>query len=237
MTAILISRPGRLISSAPASTRRRSRPMPDWPLHAPQNVRTPVDIKTGPHGQITDDSAAACLPASPPGVIGGAVIRAARRSARLSQRHLARMLSVSPATVRMWETGTCPLFAVPYGQLCHLADTLRRAGACVGQDRSELIRAGQCDLLITGMLHGFEDYAELPAVDEDTDDGATARSLLRWALTGSVPDQYRPYTSTGPLLTHSDAADFASIARDLNAGSQGTDLISYGATLLALTSG
>jgi len=148
MTAILISRPGRLISSAPASTRRRSRPIPDWPLPAPQNVRTPADIKTGPHGQITGDSAAACLQASPPGVIGAAVIKAARRSARLSQRRLARMLSVSPATVRMWETGTCPLFAVSYDQLCHLADTLRRAGACVGQDRSELIRAALCANLL-----------------------------------------------------------------------------------------
>jgi len=147
------------------------------------------------------------------------------------------MLSVTPATVRMWETGTCPLFAVPYGQLCQLADAFRRAGVCVGQDRSDLILAGQCDLLITGMLHGFEDYAELPPVDQDTDDGATARSLLRWALTGTVPDQYRAYASPGPLLTLSEAADFAAITRNLNAGSQGTDLISYGATLLALTSG
>jgi len=137
----------------------------------------------------------------------------------------------------MWENGTCPLFAVPYGQLCQLADALIQAGARVGQRHGDLILASQCDLLITGMLHGFEDYAELPPVDEDTDHGAAARSLLRWALAGTVPDQYCPYTSSGALLTHSDAADFAAIARNLDAGSQGTDLISYGTTLLALTSG
>jgi len=170
-------------------------------------------------------------------VIGGAVIKAARRSAHLTQRRLARMLSVSPATIRTWENGTFPLFAVTYRQLCQLADGLSQAGARVGQRHSELILASQCDLLITGMLGGFEDYAEAPPVDQDTDDGAAARSLLRWALTGTIPDQYRPYNSPGPLLTRSDRADFASIARNLNAGSQGTDLISYGATLLALTSG
>jgi len=49
-------------------------------------------------------------PISPPGVIGGAVIAAARRSAALSRRRLARRLAVTPATVRAWETGA---LAVP----------------------------------------------------------------------------------------------------------------------------
>ena len=84
------------------------------------------------------------------------------------------------------------------------------------------------------MLHGFEDYAEVPPIDEDTE-GHDARSLLRWALTGRVPDQYRLYATDGPLLARSDAVAFAAIARDLQAGSEGSDLTSYGTTLIALT--
>jgi hypothetical protein len=64
------------------------------------------------------------LAATPPGVIGGAVIQAARKSARISRRKLARMLAVSPGAVRRWEDGTCPLFCVPYDGLFRLAAAL-----------------------------------------------------------------------------------------------------------------
>jgi transcriptional regulator with XRE-family HTH domain len=174
-------------------------------------------------------------PASPPGVIGGAVIKAARRSAHLTRLTLARMLNVSSATARAWENGTIPLFCLPYDQLRQLAEALNAAGARVGQEPSELLLlASRCDLLVTGMLHGFEDYAEVPPIDEDGTEAETARELLRWALAGAVPERYHQYAPPGPLLATNDVDLFAFIAYDLQAGTHGHDLTDYGSVLLAL---
>lgn len=177
------------------------------------------------------------LPFSAPGVIGGAVIQAARRSAGLTRRRLARMLTVRSRTVRRWENGTCPLFSVRYDELCRLATALDQAGATVGSDAVELVLASRCDLLVTGMLRGSEDYAEVPPIDEDSDEGEAARSLLRWALTGDVPERYRPCPPTGPLLTVPDRVAFTSVARHLIAGSHGDQLAHYGAALAAVAKG
>jgi transcriptional regulator with XRE-family HTH domain len=186
-------------------------------------------------GWIEDEAGAIAFPLSAPGVIGGAVIKASRRSAGLSRPDLARMLAVSPRTVRTWENGTRPLFSVRYDRLCQIADALRNAGARVGQELDELVLASQCDLLIAGILRGSEDHAEVPAVDEEGTENDAARNLLRWALTGAVPDRYRAYVRTGPLLAKLDLILFAATARDLHEGSCGNDLASYGATLVALT--
>jgi transcriptional regulator with XRE-family HTH domain len=182
---------------------------------------------------IEDEAGAIAFPLSPPGVIGGAVIRAGRRSAGLRRQDLARMLAVSLRTVHIWENGTRPLFSVRYDRLCQIADALRKAGARVGQEVSELVLASQCDLLITGILHGFEDYAEVPPIEDPQ--GEASRSLLRWALTGTAPDRYRAYRPTGPLLARPDVILFAVAARNLQAGLHGSDLASYGTALVALT--
>jgi transcriptional regulator with XRE-family HTH domain len=179
----------------------------------------------------------AFLPASAPGVIGGAIVRAARKSARMSRRNLARMLSVSPDTVRSWEDGTCPLFCVPYADLCRLAAAFDQAGAKVRCDVAELVLASQCDLLVTGMLHGFEDYAEVPPVDEDNAEGEAARDLLRWALVGVVPERYRRFAPVGPLLAAEEVIAFNAIARRLSSRSHGDQLGSYGRALAALKMG
>ena len=181
-----------------------------------------------------DEAGAIAFPLSAPGVIGGAVIRTARRSAGLSRQDLARMLAVSPRTVHTWENGTRPLFSVRYDRLCQIADALRKAGARVWHEADDLVLASQCDLLIAGILRGFEDYAEVPPID-DASEGEAARSLLRWALTGVVPDQYRAYALTGPLLARPDVVLLDAAARDLQAGSCGSDLEGYGAALVALT--
>jgi transcriptional regulator with XRE-family HTH domain len=174
-------------------------------------------------------------PASPPGVIGGAIIRAARRSAHLTLRRLARSLGVDPATVRDWQNGTSPLFCLPHGQLRQLATALRDADAQVGQDLGELLLASQCDLLITGMLRGFEDFAEVPPIDEDGPEADAARALLSWALTGTVPQPYRPYARTVPLMSRPDVERLAALARDLRAGDGGLSLVPFGTALVALT--
>lgn len=108
----------------------------------------------------------AARPESRPGVIGAAFIRAARRSARMTRRRLARMAAVSPATVRGWENGTCPLYCVGYQQLHQLAGAFAAGGARGGADVAELALVSQCDLLIAGMLGGFEDYAEVPPIED-----------------------------------------------------------------------
>jgi DNA-binding transcriptional regulator YiaG len=174
-------------------------------------------------------------PASPPGVIGGAIIRAARRSAHLTSRRLARSLGVDLATVRGWQNGTSPLFCLPHGQLRQLAAALHDAGAQAGRDLGELLLASQCDLLITGMLHGFEDYAEVPPIDEDGPEADAARALLSWALTGTVPEPYRPYARAVPLVPRPDAQRLAALAQGLKAGDGGPDLIPFGAALVAIT--
>lgn len=185
----------------------------------------------------TDDHASdpQQVPVSPPGVIGAAVIKAARRSAGLAQRRLARTLETSVGAVRAWENGTAPLFDVDYGQICELADTFGQAGAQVGAESADFVLASQCDLLVTGMLHGFEDYAEIPPIDEHGTAADAARDLLRWALAGHVPERYRGYAAPGTLLAKADAAFFAYLARELQAGSHGHDLTSYGTALVALT--
>jgi hypothetical protein len=149
---------------------------------------------------------------------------------------LARQLNVSVATVRSYESGTIPLFAVPYRQLERLAQALDRAGAQVGAELGDLMLASRCDLLLTGMLHGFEDYAEVPPIEENGPEADSARSLIRWALTGQIPGRYRRYASPRELLDKKYIDLVTTIAQDLQAGSYGADLASFGGVLVALAS-
>jgi hypothetical protein len=133
-----------------------------------------------------------------------------------------------------WESGKIPLFSVPYDQLQRLAAALNNAGAQVGHELSELLLASQCDLLITGMLYGFEDYAEVPPIEACGVDAMRSRELLRWAIVGQVPDRYLQHASPHPLFDKEDVDVLIAIARDLQAGSHGQDLIGYGRVLIAL---
>jgi transcriptional regulator with XRE-family HTH domain len=166
------------------------------------------------------------------GPIGGAVIAAARRSAGLTRRALARRVAVTAVAVRSWETGALPLYRVSYDQLGRLAAAL--SCAPVRLDVAGLVLVSQCDLLIAGMLSGFEDYAEVPPLDGDQHASQAARALLRWALAGDVPEPYRPHARPGPLLRHREATALTALARSLAAGTSGPELSSYGAALLAL---
>lgn len=163
-----------------------------------------------------------------PGAIGGAVLRASRRSAGLNRRSLARLLAVTPVAVRAWEQGALPLYAVDYRMLRRLADV-------TAEDVGVLLIAQQCDLLIMRMLTGDEDFADVPPVDDDNARGGTARGLLRWAFTGQVPDRWSRLAPSRPLLAAADADRIARLARQLAAGSYGPDLASYGTALLQCT--
>jgi hypothetical protein len=125
---------------------------------------TDMTTSAGTSGQRSLLASAPLLLASPPGAIGGAVINAARCSASLSIRQLARKMSVGPAIVRSWESGIFPLFCVRYDQLRRLAEVLSQRQADTGLVLDELLLAGQCDLLVTGMLRGTEDYPSMSPV-------------------------------------------------------------------------
>lgn len=174
------------------------------------------------------------LPVSPPGVIGAAVVTAARHSAGMTRRRLARAMGVSPITVRAWENGTCPLYCAGYQQLCQLADALADGGAQVGADVGELVLVSQCDLLLRGMLCGFEDYAEVPPIEEPGPRGDAARGFLRWALAGVMPSRFLAYAVPGSLLARPDVATVISLAQDLCAGGSGDELAAFGAALTSL---
>lgn len=200
-----------------------------------RNWRNPMAAFAGSLDRSGNRAGEPFLPVSPPGVIGGAIIKAARRSARLSRQRLARTLTISPCTVRGWENGTDPLFSVGYDQLRHLASALDEADAKVGYEVGDFVLASQCDLLMTGMLREFEDYAEVPPIDVDGAEGEAARDLLRWALSGTVPERYRPWAPADPLLARQDVIAFTALAQNLNAGSHGDQLASYGAALTVLS--
>jgi hypothetical protein len=82
----------------------------------------------------------------------------------------------------------------------------------------DLMLASQCDLLITNMLTGEEDSADVPPIDEDTPDGAAARALPRWATSGAVLSRYGRLVPATRLRADQDAIRLADIARELAAG-------------------
>lgn len=232
MTMTAGSRPGASGSGMRCDLRRRHHPG-----HRPCGLggaSHDAAVKTWPDSSAASTGGAS-LPIALPGVIGGAVLTAARRSAGISRRTLARHLGISPATVEAWETGALPLYRVSYYQLRHLAEVLRQAGAQPPADPADLVLASQCDLLVADMLGGFEDYAEIPPIDHDTA-GHAARALLRWALTGDVPEQYRARVQAQgrPLMASRDIAAFTTVAHNVADGLIGEELTGYGSALLAL---
>ena len=171
---------------------------------------------------------------TPPGPIGAAVIKAARRGVRLSRRGLAQRLAVPISTIASWEDGSSPLYCTDFGQLRQLAAALTAPGGDERQVLHTLLLASQCDLLLTGMLRGFEDYAEIPPIDEDTADGETTRGLLHWALTGAAPALYMKHAPAGRLLSEEDVTKIRELAQLAQTGAQGPALKIFGSALATL---
>jgi len=162
---------------------------------------------------------------SPPGVITGAVLRAARRSAGLTTARLARIAGFSEAALRLWEYGDPPLGAEPTACLARLRAALRGADA-EPQIIGDLDTAIWCDLIVTGLTDGLRTHLDEPP------DPAVLK-LLAWATAGVLPDLYLSHADCGPLLPPSDVrviADAAScLASETCPGSR-----QYGAAVAAL---
>lgn len=130
-------------------------------------------------------------------VVAGAILRAARTSARMTEACLAAASAVSEDTIRAWENGSQPLTAVPAPRLEQLKHVLMDAGAEPGV-AADLDAGVWCDLIILAIA-AADDCACL-AADPLTCENAF-RELLAWSLTGQVPARYRRYVSAGPLIT------------------------------------
>jgi len=137
------------------------------------------------------------------GVVAGAVLRAARTSARMTEACLAAAIGLAEETVRAWEDGTHSLADLPAPQLEHLKSVLTDAGA-EPAIVADLDTAAWCDLVILAAASS-DDCTHLLA-DPITCEKAFG-DLLTWALTGPVPARYRRYASTEPLIADPGLAE------------------------------
>ncbi len=128
--------------------------------------------------------------------VAGAVLRSARRSARVSQARLATACGVAENTIRAWENGSSPLASIPLRQIEVVIAALHQAGAC-RLLTADLVVAAWCDLVLAAVA-ASEDTTCLLA-DPITTDGAFGE-LMAWCLEGRAPQRYRPYATTSPLV-------------------------------------
>ena len=144
-----------------------------------------------------------------PGIVAGAVLRAARLSARLSAVQLATEADTDEVTVRAWEDGSKSLAFAPYSQVEQLKTALLAAGS---DPRlvADLDAAAWCDLVV-GALANSSDVTCLLADSVACEDGF--RELLAWSLTGSVPSRYGLYAVARPLVTAADATLAAGVVQ------------------------
>ncbi len=149
-----------------------------------------------PDHRAEEETGEASQQVSPPGVIAGAVLRSARRSAGLGAAQLAAAADVSEATVRAWESGSSPIASVPLLQVERIEGGLLAAGA---DHRlvADLAVAAWCDLVIQAIA-GSEDISCLladPLAREDA-----FGELLAWSIADQRPARYQPFANPGRLL-------------------------------------
>lgn len=168
-----------------------------------------------------------------PGVIGSAVMAAARRAAGLTRSDLARSLGVGPDVVRAWESGRVPLFCVPFTKLRHLARVISPGDVESGAVLNYLLMAARLDLLVSEMLAGSADYAELPAIGAGTMESVVTRELLAWGFHGVVPDCYRDFARPGCLYRRAVRRRVIGMLGELRSGAI-NELGEYATVLLEL---
>ena len=130
-----------------------------------------------------------------PGVVAGAVLRAARLSAGMTEARLAIAADLPLKAIRDWEEGSSLLAAVPLPEVERLQAALRKAGA---DPRlvADFAAAAWCDLVVVAMIND-EDTTCLMADPLSRD--VAFGELLLWSLAGHIPPRYQPYFSPTPL--------------------------------------
>jgi len=131
-----------------------------------------------------------------PDMVAGAVLRAARLSAGLTDARLAIAAGLPLKAIREWEQGSSLLAAVPLPEVERLQAALRKAGAHPSLV-ADFATAAWCDLVVVAMIND-EDTTCLMA-DPLSRDGAFGELLL-WSLAGHIPPRYQPYADQGPLV-------------------------------------
>jgi hypothetical protein len=137
-----------------------------------------------------------------PGVVAGAVLRAARLSAGMSEAELAVAANLPLKAIRDWEEGSSLLAAVPLSEVERLQAALRQAGAEPGLV-ADFAAAAWCDLVVVAMING-EDTTCLMADPLSRD--VAFGELLLWSLAGHTPPRYQPYAGSGSSLSVSPGA-------------------------------
>jgi hypothetical protein len=161
--------------------------------------------------RATDDKPNDVMPS---GAVAGAVLRAARVSARLSTQRFAALLLVAPAAAKGWEQGVQPLATVPGDCMDRIVAVLRDASA----DEAivaDLHVAAWCDMTIDCVTREPDSHLTAAILTDELAWADNFRELLAWALTGTTPASYSRYSTDGPLISAADAALFASGARFL----------------------
>jgi transcriptional regulator with XRE-family HTH domain len=132
----------------------------------------------------------------PPGIVAGAVLRSARRSAGLSTALLSAAIGVDETSIALWEAGSESLASVSSPVIEELAAALRRMGAQPVLV-ADLLVAAWCDLVLGAIDEG--DDARCLLADPLATDNAFSE-LLAWAMTGQPPARHRPYAPAGQFL-------------------------------------
>jgi transcriptional regulator with XRE-family HTH domain len=127
-----------------------------------------------------------------PGLVAGAVMRAARLSAGLTEARLAIAAGLPLKAISEWEKGSSLLAAVPLPEVERLQAALRKAGAEPSLV-ADFAAAAWCDLVVVAMIND-EDTICLMADPLSRD--AAFGELLLWSLAGHVPPRYQPYITT-----------------------------------------
>lgn len=132
-----------------------------------------------------------------PGVVAGAVLRAARLSAGMTEATLAIAAGLPIQTIQNWEEGSSLLAAVPLSEVEYLQAALRKSGAQPGLV-ADFGAAAWCDLVILAMIND-EDTTCLMA--DPISREVAFGELLLWSLAGHIPTRYQPYADPGRLVT------------------------------------
>jgi transcriptional regulator with XRE-family HTH domain len=192
MTGLPTANAWRARVAGPASPPNRSQVPSD-------KIGVPVSTTARLSNMAADNRAEVSQLASPPGIVAGTVLRAARLSARLARAELAESVGVDEATLAAWEDGAEPLAAVPYQVFEHL-ETALTAGADPGLV-ADLTIGVWCDLVIAAVADAH-DVACLMADPAATEQAFS--ELLAWSVGGHRPARYHSFIGPGPLLQPAD---------------------------------